>query len=117
MSEKISVVLGGSGGIGGHRRSYADRTDSHKRSFLVDAGTYIGHPKTWVRRRRDGEVVGDRKGWQDVPCPRPRQARSKQADASVARRIGQGGERMYWKLEKIVSGGKEKKREADENAG
>jgi hypothetical protein len=60
--EKISVVWGDSGGIERHRRSCADRTGSHKRSFLVDAGTYIGHPKTWVGRREEGEVVAGKKG-------------------------------------------------------
>ena len=72
-----------------------DKTGSHKRSFLVDAGTYIGHPKTWVTRREGEVVVGNRMGWQDVPCPRPRRARSRQADAFVARRIDQGDERTY----------------------
>lgn len=48
--EMISVVVAsgdGSGGIARHRTSCADRTGSHKRSFLVgDAGTYIGHLRT-----------------------------------------------------------------------
>jgi hypothetical protein len=63
--EKISAAWGGdSGGIERHRTSCADRTGSHKRSFLVDDGdgTYIGHPTTWVGRREAVEVVGSRKG-------------------------------------------------------
>lgn len=70
--EKISVVVvvdvvaawGDSGGIERHRTSCADRTSSHKRSFLVGAaGTYIGHPRTWVGRREAVvEVVASRKG-------------------------------------------------------
>ena len=80
--EKISVACGGSGGIGRHRRSCEDRTGSHKRSFLVDAGTYIGHPKTWVGKRVVvvvvvGVVVGGRtKGWV-VPGLAPRRGRSR----------------------------------------
>jgi hypothetical protein len=108
---KISWVAwggGGSGGIGMHRRSCAGRTGSRKRSFLVDAdvGTYIGHPKTWVRRmRREGEVVGHRKGGRGVPCPRPRRGRNRWADAFVARREpDREGEMRCWKLEKNVSG-------------
>ena len=107
MIEKISVVCGDSGRIGRDRRSCADRTGSHKRSSLVDAGTYIGHPRTWVGKREAVEVVGNRKGGQDVPCPVPRRGRSRQADAFGTRRRvghGQGGERTYWKLDKNVSG-------------
>jgi hypothetical protein len=104
--EKISGVVvvvawGDSGGIERHRTSCAaDRTGSHKRSFLVDAaGTYIGHPKTWVGRREVVVVVGSRKGGWVVRCLMPRRGRSRQADAFVARRrVGQGDERRCWKL-------------------
>ena len=55
----VAAAWGDSGGIERHRTSCgADRAGSHKRSFLVDAGTYIGHPKTWVGRRVGVEVVG-----------------------------------------------------------
>ena len=95
--ETIFVAWGDdSGGIERHRRSCVDRTGSHKRSFLVDAGTYIGHPTTWVRRREVVVVVGSKRGGRDVPCLRPRRERSRQADASVARRrLDQGGEKKY----------------------
>ena len=114
--EKISVACGGSGGIGRHRRSCADRTGSHKRSFLVDAGTYIGHPKTWVEKRAVvGVVVGGRtRGWV-VPGLAPRRGRSRQADAFVAlRNVGQGDERTYWKLEGREVSGEEKEGEMEE---
>jgi hypothetical protein len=62
-----SAVWGdGSGRIGMRHTSCVDRTSNRKRSFLVDvdAGTYIGHPKTWVRRmRKEGQVVESRMGW------------------------------------------------------
>jgi hypothetical protein len=107
---KISAAAwgGGSGGIVMRHTNRADRTSSRKRSFLVDAdaGTYIGHPRTWVRRmREEGEVVASRMGWWDVPCPRPRQGRNMRADAFAARRgVDREAEMTYWKLEKNVSG-------------
>ena len=109
VTAKISSVAwgGGSEGIGTHR-SCADRTGSRKRSFLVDAdaGTYIGHLKTWVRRTREGDVlVVSRTGGPDVRYPRPRQGTNRPADAFVARRgVDREGEMRCWKLEKNVSG-------------
>lgn len=109
-----AAVWGDSGGIERHRTSCADRTGSHKRSFLVGdaAGTYIGHPKTWVGRREGVVVVASRKGGWVVQCPMPRPGRSRRADAFVARRrVGRGGERRCWKLgQKNVSGGRREMR-------
>jgi hypothetical protein len=76
--EKISVAWGDSCGIERRRRSCGtDRTGSHKRSFLVDAGTYIGYPKTRVGRRGAVEVLGGMKGGQGVPLLVPRRGRSR----------------------------------------
>ena len=116
---RTSVVWDGSGS-GAHRRRYADRTSTHKGSFLagagagvgvgvgagVDAGTCIGHRKRRVKRMMKGaEVVVNRKGGRDVRCRGPHQGRSMQADVSVARRgVDRGDERRCWKLEKFVSG-------------
>jgi hypothetical protein len=105
--ERICVAWGGSGGIEMHHRSWADRTSSHKGTFLVvDADTYIDHLRASVRRmRKAGEVVGSKKRGRDVRwCLKPRQGRNRPADALlVVRCVDREGERKCWRLEKIVS--------------
>jgi hypothetical protein len=113
--EKISVAWNDSADIGKHRRNCGeDKTNSHKMSSLVDAGTCTDHRKTLVwGRLEEGEVVGgctvkDRV----VLNPMPRRGRSKLADALVeGQRVGPEAERRYWKrtwyVQNAIPGGDE----------
>lgn len=87
--EKISVAWNDSGEIGMRRRSCGDKTNSHKMTFLVDAGTCTGHRKTLVWRRwlEEEGVVGCKARDQVVRTLMPRRERSKLADGLVG---GQG---------------------------
>lgn len=101
MIEKISVAWNDSADIVMHRRSCGDdKTNSHKMSSLVDAGTCTGHRKTLVwGRLEEGEVVGGCKVKDRVVRnPMPRRGRSKLVDALVeGQRVDPEDERRYWK--------------------
>jgi len=105
--EKISVAWNGSGEIGKYRRSCGDKTNSHKMTSLVDAGTCTAHRKTLVLKRwlGEGDVVGCKARDRVVQNLMPHRGRSKLADGLV---VGQGvdprDERRRWRLKKIVSG-------------
>ncbi len=75
--EKIWVAWNGSGEIEMHRRSCEDKTNSHMMTFLVDAGTCIGHRKTLAWRRWLEEVVGSKARYRVVQNLMPRRGRNK----------------------------------------